>query len=433
MSQVSKSRSALSAWSSVIAVLLCLAVLFPTQTRATIFEAGSHPNNRTVYGDGTLHNYTDFFIGSGGGNLGFAGLAYFELPELRENNKLTDANLEFWLTGGASTVAGNVDVWGLGYSSGIPPTTPPPANWYFDEETDTRTGNDLGTNIGTATVTKIANNFIPSTRPAAPPLEVNTTSAQDITLAGWVQSLYDDHGAQAGDYAIVRLNLDYYDPGTSSGRYHVGSSKAPAGQQPVLSLDMTIDNSLITATASSYWTGSTPHRTPQQAVNGDGLTGMSHNNAAQNVWLSAATPAGGGEEWFRVDLGDLYELDAVRVWNDTHSARAVAQADIYSSDFNPLVDGDPGNPDDNPANWTLEIEDQTFLPGVAVSQDVIDLSGITARYIAFAIDVNHGVTENLVGWGELQFSGTVVPEPRGALLALLAALGLAIFSRRRRK
>lgn len=407
-----------------LARLFCLAVTFgcscalllaAVPAEATVAVVDSHANNRTVYGNGGLYDYAGLFLGGGGGGAGFAGLAYFELPELGPTNRISFAQLDVTLESGSS-VAGNIDVWGLGYVQGAPPLSLP-ANWYYDGPNDTRTGNDLQTNIGGTPVSKLAEDLIPATIPAGTlPMPFSTGTGTDgANTAAFLQSLYD-HGAQPGDYAIVRLNLDYYT--SPSARYQV--AKVPNSGGPQLTIDTTIDNTNLTATASSYWTSTSPHRTPAQAVDGSGLTGWDHTWSPDTQWLSAVPANGVENEWFRVDLGALHALESIRVWN-YGGARSVSQADIYWSDFDPLVDGDPGNPDDNPANWTLFRANQGFQQSVETGE-LIDLSGMTTRFVAFAFDDNYGDT--LIGWHELQFSGLKVPEPGSLLLLVVGGVGI---------
>lgn len=199
-----------------------------------------------------------------------------------------------------------------------------------------------------------------------------------------------------------------------------------------------IDNSGITAVASTEWTTTTPHRLAIQAVDGSGLSGpllmgATHSSSPANVWLSDShfSPPAVADQWIRVDLGDVYMLDAVKIWNDGIASRAIQQADIYTAIDAFDESGDPGNPDDNPANWGLQIENRQFLPYNAVSQDILDLTGIDARYFAIAVDTNGG--DGLVGLGELQFLGTPVPEPSTCVLAVLGLMGLGFLGRRRRR
>ena len=126
-----------------------------------VHAEASHANHRTVEGPGGGTDNFSFGLLAGGGGLqnGFAGIAYFKLPEVLTSAHLTEADLQFTLSNLGDNVLGNLDIYGLGYVQGTPSTVVP-SSWYFDQADDTRTGNDLGTNIGTNTVTKIADNAL---------------------------------------------------------------------------------------------------------------------------------------------------------------------------------------------------------------------------------------------------------------------------------
>lgn len=427
---------------AVLSVLVMSMIALGTAGSAladvVVYAQASHANHRTVEGPGggTQNFSFGLLAGGGGGQHGFAGIAYFKLPDVLTSADLTDADLQFTLSGLGDSVLGNLDIYGLGYVQGTPSTTVP-GSWYFDQADDTRTGNDLGTHIGTNQVTKIADNALLAATTNADGVVHSTTPSQDTTLAAYIRQLYDN-GATANDYAIIRFNVDaYMTPGGNQNRYNIGSATSgatPPSQVPVLTMTTDtpslIDNSGITAIASSQWTTTTPHRLAIQAVNGTGLSGSqftttTHSGIPENVWLSGYGSA--ADQWFRVDLGRIYELDAVKTFNDGLGSRQVTQADIYIAlaKFNSGVE-DPGNPDDNPENWTLLFENRTFAPYTngQPSTDILDLLGIHARYYALSIDANGGDTGGLVGLGELQFFGTAIPEPSTLAISLLGLLSL---------
>ncbi|QNN21958.1 PEP-CTERM sorting domain-containing protein [Planctomycetales bacterium ZRK34] len=423
-------------WSGVIAVAVSLCCAGSAPAEIVVHTEASHANHRTVEGPGggTQNFSFGLLAGGGGGQNGFAGIAYFKLPDVLTADSLTDADLQFTLSALGNSVLGNLDIYGLGYVTGTPSTSVP-SSWYFDDANDTRTGNDLGTNIGTNTVTKIADNALLGGTSNPSPSVHSTNASQDTTLATFLRSLYTA-GATANDYAVIRFNVDDYiphDPGNQN-RYNIGSvtsGPTPPSQAPVLTMTTDnptlIDNTGITAIASSEWTNTTPHRLAIQAVNGAGLSGSeyttsTHSGTPENVWLSGYGTI--ADQWIRVDLGDVYDLDAVKIWNDGLTNRQITQADIYvaKSSFN--EGGDPGNPDDNPENWVLKIEDRVFAP-YTNGENSIDILALTgkARYFAIAVDTNGG--DNLVGLGELQFFGTVViPEPSTFMLAAIGLLGM---------
>ena len=264
------------------AVVLALLYANSAWAEVVVHQQASHPNHRTVQGPGAGTSNFSFGLlaGGGGGQYGFAGIAYFELPEVLTTGNLDDAHLQFTHSGAGNNVLGNLDIWGLGYVTGTPSTSVP-GSWYYDEDNDTRTGDDLETNIGTAPVTRIANDKLPKLSSLTTPLAHDTTVAEDQTLLTFVRSLYDA-GAVAGDHAVVRFNVDdYVAHSGNQSRYNIGSATSgpsPPSEVPVLTL--TTDNPLlinasgITAIASTEWTTTTPNRLAIQAVDGSGLSGL---------------------------------------------------------------------------------------------------------------------------------------------------------------
>lgn len=187
----------------------------------------NHNSALSVYG------LTDngLLVGSGGasGDLAaYNGALLFELPERGARS----ANLEFTLTSGSATTSGtNVDLWGLGYLTGTPAVD---SAWFIAADLDTRTGNDLGTNIGSTAVTKIQDNILLGASNPGIGSRIETDASGDQALLAFIDSLYD-HGASAGDHAVLRLNPDA-DPTVTYGRYDVGSANLGNDDAPVLTL-----------------------------------------------------------------------------------------------------------------------------------------------------------------------------------------------------
>ncbi|MFI4911462.1 MAG: family 16 glycosylhydrolase [Sedimentisphaeraceae bacterium JB056] len=174
-----------------------------------------------------------------------------------------------------------------------------------------------------------------------------------------------------------------------------------------------IDPSNITATASG--TSQYGYRSPVYAINGNGLTDQNHTNGNgdYSMWMDDTSTG-----WFKVDLGSSYSLGTLKLWNfnmDGYTDRGVNQADVYYSNSA----SDPGNPVDNPSNWTLvgTAGSQTFTEASGRSDygsntsysmpDIVNLYGITARWISLDINSNHGSA--YLGISELQV--TEEPDP----------------------
>ncbi len=187
----------------------------------------NHNSALSVYG----LTDTGLLVGSGGGASDLAaynGTLLFELPERGAQS----ANLEFTLTTSGATTSGiNVDLWGLGYLTGTPAVDPA---WFITTDLDTRTGDDLGTNIGSTAVTKIQDNILLGASNPGIGTRIETDATGDQTLLAFIDSLYD-HGADAGDHAVLRLNPDA-DPTVTYGRYDVGSANLGDDDVPALTL-----------------------------------------------------------------------------------------------------------------------------------------------------------------------------------------------------
>lgn len=102
----------------------------------------------------------------------------------------------------------------------------------------------------------------------------------------------------------------------------------------------------LSFTASSSLTGD---YLPAKANAGNGLTTNQHGTASRTGWLSGSggtvTPGGAdtttANHWIQFDLGDVYNLSSVQVWNYNHSSYTVSginQLDIYFMGDTPYID-----------------------------------------------------------------------------------------------
>lgn len=166
-----------------------------------------------------------------------------------------------------------------------------------------------------------------------------------------------------------------------------------------------ITPSTIIATASN--TSQYGLRYPVYAVNGAGLTDGNHSTGSDEVaWMADYM-----DNWFKIDLAQSYEFDFVKVWNfnmTSYTTRGVKSADIYYS--NSAVD--PGNPRDNPENWTLykpafEFTEASGRSDYGTNLDYsmpifIDFLDINARWIVFDIKSNYADNTSFTGFSEIQ-------------------------------
>lgn len=163
-----------------------------------------------------------------------------------------------------------------------------------------------------------------------------------------------------------------------------------------------LPGSNIVATASSQYNA---QRAPRYAVDGSGLSGECHSAATADGtnWMAS----GMAGQWIKLDLGELRELDSLRVWNfnwkpdATHdyTGRGVQQADLYVS----AASTDPGST--FPGAWTLAVADHLFAQASGLSSYTgappVSLAGHRARWLALRVDSSFG-TEAYVGLSELR-------------------------------
>jgi|GEM_PF-2781251 len=167
--------------------------------------------------------------------------------------------------------------------------------------------------------------------------------------------------------------------------------------------DLISTNTSVVATASSEFSGhSVFNGNAQRTVDGSGMTwatGACYTGNWPEAWDSANIGgATGRNDWLRIDLGQSCGLDSLKLYNcndeynNTYQYRGIKHGAIYVSNSG----SDPGNPLDNPGNWTLAFGNQTFTMasgrtdyGANASYNMpnsFSLTGTTARYIAITVD-----------------------------------------------
>ena len=144
---------------------------------------------------------------------------------------------------------------------------------------------------------------------------------------------------------------------------------------------------------------------PRGLVDGAGLLdGWHHNTHYGDMWLSEP----GASPTLRFDLGGVFLLSEMRVWNYNQVSlalvpltdRGVRTADVYVSATG------LGDPTTNPPGWTLlsddlQIAQATGQVGYAGTAYELSLDGIAARYVLMTDMVNWGGTHT--GLSEVRF------------------------------
>ena len=168
-------------------------------------------------------------------------------------------------------------------------------------------------------------------------------------------------------------------------------------------------------------------RTPVYAINGDGIdeaTGT-HGVAHQGkMWMGKNSGNTGGAKfakWFVVDLGAVYALDRMKIWNfnmnngASYASRGVKQIDIYVS----VTDSDfSGRPTFSDAStWTLFKENHVVASATGTSSytgdEPVAFNGTSARWVGFWIDTLQASDAEYGGLSEVRFwaasGATVTP------------------------
>lgn len=199
----------------------------------------------------------------------------------------------------------------------------------------------------------------------------------------------------------------------------------------------------VGVTVSSQYNYGDDTRVAINTIDGSGLEpgpdddiAKKHNQDWRAGWISDSTSP--GDEWIIFDLGDVYTLTAMHVWNSAERGetwdgthRGVRFVDVYA-DNNPT-----------PTTFVQQFELQqapnplptTFTEWGGGADYIIEgvtyifTNPVQARYVMFDILSSWGAGN--VGLAEVRFIEGSVPEP--ASVALICLGGFAMLAQRKRR
>ncbi len=158
-------------------------------------------------------------------------------------------------------------------------------------------------------------------------------------------------------------------------------------------------------------------RTPQYTIDGSGIneeTGACGVTHQYNMWMGKNSGNTGGAKfakWFVVDLGAVYALDRMKIWNfnmnngASYASRGVKQIDIYVSTTDSDFSGRPTFSD--ASTWTLFKENHVVASATGTSSYTGDapvaFNGTSARWVGFWIDTLQASDAEYGGLSEVRF------------------------------
>lgn len=140
-------------------------------------------------------------------------------------------------------------------------------------------------------------------------------------------------------------------------------------------------------------------RLPVHTVNGAGLVGNAHStNPAGTMWLTAGGDAAGHIEF---DLGAVYSLSSLRVWNYNEATAGLSTRGIATANIDVAT---------SPGAYSTHLAGQALAKAPGTETDFsesIAMGGVNARFVRLDVLTNHG-DASFTGLSEIQFDGNLV-------------------------
>ena len=177
------------------------------------------------------------------------------------------------------------------------------------------------------------------------------------------------------------------------------------------------DATLITPKAAFANSKFENERGPEYAINGTGMdetTGTHGIDAKGYMWMGKNSGNSGDAKfakWFVVDLGAVYAIDRMKIWNfnmnngQSYASRGVKQIDIYVSTNDTDFPGTPNFSDTS--TWTLFKENHIVAGASGTSSYTgdtpVSFNGTKARWVGFWIDTLQASDAEYGGLSEVRF------------------------------
>mgnify|MGYP001814840192 CR=1 FL=1 len=201
----------------------------------------------------------------------------------------------------------------------------------------------------------------------------------------------------------------------------IAGSSASVSQAAII----TIPPANVTASSQI---GAPFNRQDDFIVDGSGLSGGQHITTVEpNMWLSSGTDFGGDDldPFVIFDLGAVFTINSFHVWNYNEAPPNLTARGVNGVSVEYGITAALGSTVPGITNFAQADGLDTYA-----GEDFSGFTPFDAQFIKFDIDSNHGGDNNFYGLSEVQFDGTLVPEPGSLALVVLGVSGLLLRRKR---